>query len=68
MLLLNTIRVIITLLGLLLIETFRRAWDLEGLPLAAIFGIVLILVFTLGDIAEEWLTNYFNKDEGPTAV
>ena len=62
MLLLNVVRVIITLLGLLLIETFRRAWNLEGFPLIAIVGIVLVVVFTLGDMSEEWLTDFFNKD------
>ena len=67
MLLLNCVRVIITLLGLLLIETFRRAWELEGFPLVAILGIVLVLVFTAGDVAEEWITDYFNREDKPAA-
>jgi len=61
-LLLNFVRVVITLLGLGLVETFRLAYDLDGFPLLAVLGLVLFIVFVVGDVAEEKLVDYFNPD------
>ena len=60
---LNVIRAFLTLLGLLLVEGLRRGYGLEGFPLLVVLALILVLVFTAGDIAEERLVEYFNKDE-----
>lgn len=63
MLLLNAIRAFLTLLGLFLVEGLRRGYGLEGFPLIVVLAVVLVLVFTAGDVAEERIVEHFNKDE-----
>lgn len=63
MLLLNAVRTLITILGLLLIYTFMLAYDLSGIPLLLITALVLFVVFCLGDVAEAKLIEYFNSEE-----
>jgi hypothetical protein len=62
-LLLNAVRALITLLGLILVDAFRRAYSLEGLALIVVLSLVLFVVFVVTDITEEALLAYFNKDE-----
>lgn len=63
MLLLNFVRALITVLGLLLVETFRRAYDLEAVGLLLVLGLVLFVVFCVCDVSEEALIRYFNRDD-----
>jgi hypothetical protein len=60
--LLNLVRVLIALAALLLVETIRRAWLVEGFPLLLVFSAGMFIAFCAGDIAEEWLVARFNRD------
>jgi hypothetical protein len=54
---------LITLIGLVIADAFRTAYDLSGVPLIAVVCFVLLGVFIAGDLAEDWLIAYFNRGE-----
>jgi hypothetical protein len=62
-LLINAVRALITLLGLLLGYTFQLAYGLTGIPMLLVASLILFAVFVAGDIAEAQLIAYFNPDE-----
>lgn len=63
MLLLNAVRVLITILGLVITEAFRVAYNLEGVTLLGVLGLVMFVCFVMSDFAEDQLIEYFNKEE-----
>ncbi len=62
MVLLNFVRVLIALAALLLVETIRRAWLVEGFPLLLVFSAGMFIAFCVGDLAEAWLVDRFNAE------
>lgn len=63
MLLLNFVRMAITLLGLIVTDALRVAYGLDGLALVGVLGIVLFIVFVLSDLAEDGLVRVFNPED-----
>ena len=63
MILLNVLRVLITVIGMFAIETMRRAYALEGFGLLGVFALVMLLVFIAGDFVEMAVIAHFNKEE-----
>jgi hypothetical protein len=59
---------LITVIGLIVVDAFRSAYGLEGFPLLTVLAIVLFVVFCVGDWAEEALVAYFNKDDDTQAA
>jgi len=62
-LLLNTARVLITLIGLIILDAMRVAYGLSGVPLLLVLTIVMLVVFVVADVAEDALVAHFNKDD-----
>lgn len=63
MLLLNLVRVLITLVGLIIFDALRVAYDLTNFGLLSVLAGVLLVVFVACDLAEDGLIDYFNQDE-----
>lgn len=63
MILLNVVRALIMVLGLVVVEAFRRGFALEGIPLIMVAGVVLIVVLVAGEVAEDSLIAYFNPED-----
>lgn len=68
MLLLNFVRTMIFLLGFIIGNALHVAYAIEGVPLVLLGTFILFLAFTLGDVAETWLVNYFNPEDKPVGT
>jgi hypothetical protein len=62
-LLLNFVRMLITLIGLVIIDAFHTAYGLQGIGLATTLAVVLFIVFVISDLAEDLLLAHFNRGQ-----
>lgn len=63
MVLLNLMRVLVTLIAMFILETFRRAWSVEGPALLVLLAFMMMIAFCVADVIEAWLIAYFDKEE-----
>lgn len=61
MLLINFVRTLIILTGILIVWELGHQ-DVSNLYLFLTGGLILMVVLTLGDFAEEWLIEKFDKN------
>jgi hypothetical protein len=65
-LLLNAVRALIILIGVLLGYTFQLAYGLVGIPLLLVGAAILFAVLVSIEIADAKLIAYFNPEEKPS--
>lgn len=63
MLLLNAVRAMLITLGLLILTALHLAYDLQGLSLLLVFGVITMVVLTTADLSEQALIRAFNPDD-----
>ena len=66
MLLLNLIRVLIAVVGLVVFDALRVAYEIEGIAYIGVAGFVLFVVLFAAELAENALVSYFNPEEEDT--
>lgn len=62
-LLLNFVRAMLVLGGLLIADAFRRAYDLQDMGLIVVAALILFIIFCVSDFIEDAMISYFNRDE-----